>query len=168
MDDQMTIFDYCKQMRTPEYYEHKCEFCYWGSDESTCQWSTLSGRQHISYFACVDHSKWQPSISDIPRLCGNCKHCNQFEYQTKPEYEEEERRHNGYSRRAADDPLEEPNIYCTRPGGSVNRTRPYLKYCEHGFGVGHWHRQHEWDTCDGWELDREWYGKMYEKLKEEE
>lgn len=167
MYEQIELYDYCKQLRDFGYYEHKCQYCYWGSDEKTCKWSDKADRPTY-YHECHDRSRWAPSCTDIPRLCGNCKYSNQFEYKIKPEYEEEVKKHNGYTRKAADDPVEEPNIYCTRNGGSINRKRPFMIFTEPGFGIGLWHRQHEWDTCDGWELDQEWYGKMYEQLKEAE
>lgn len=90
-------------------------------------------------------------------MCGNCKWANQFEYEIKPEYEDSVKKHNGYTKQSAEDPLEEPNIYCTHRDGSLNRRTAYKDIEQAGFGVGHWNRQHEWDTCDRWELDQGGY-----------
>ena len=160
MDEQLDIFEYMKTTDPFKRFRGNCHCCYWGSSEDTCQW------RKSKFMGCENKSKWAPSPTNIPRLCGNCKYSNQFEYQLKPEYEEDARRHNGYSRKGADDPLEEPNIYCDRDDGSVNRRSPYRDLWQEGFGIGHWDRQHEWDTCDAWELDKDFFGR-YSDLKEE-
>lgn len=141
-------------------YIGKCEYCDWGKDESTCHW--FVGNKG-SYKSCDEkHSKWKPSSFKIPRLCGNCKYSNNFHYELKPEYWEDAKKNNGYSQKGADDPVEDNATYCTRredhdDAGGVNRKSPYAEFTERGFGVGYWHRQKEWDTCDAWELDREFH-----------
>lgn len=85
---------------------------------------------------CVDGSHWLPDGTKIPGLCGCCKHGNCFEYEGES--------HN---------PIEEPNIYCEHDDGSLNRYCPYEKYKQERFGVGTWHRQHEYDTCERWEKE---------------
>ena len=73
---------------------------------------------------------------------------NCFHYQTKPEYKGKEG-----SAKAFADPIEEPNIYCMAPDGSVNRVYPYKAFYVQGFGACHWDQQHEWDSCDAWQRD---------------
>lgn len=160
MDEQMTIFDFCQTVRRFEDYVGDCKYCGRYREEPRSGQPGCAWAHEKAYLACHNKSQWQPNERAIPQLCGNCKYGNQFEYQTKPEYLEEEKRHNGYLRRAADDPVEEPNIYCTRTGGSVNRRAPFEKSTEPGFGIGHWDRQHEWDTCDAWELDTEFFDEL--------
>ena len=84
----------------------------------------------------IDGSHWLPDGTKIPGLCGCCKHGNCFEYEGES--------HN---------PIEEPNIYCEHDDGSLNRYCPYEKYKQERFGVGTWHRQHEYDTCERWEKE---------------
>lgn len=115
-------------------YIGRCEFCDWGVDEITCQWSNKNPSRH-KYGGCECGSKWMPDVWKIPKLCGGCRWHNDFHYQGED----------------IDHPIEEPNIYCTRPGGSINRIKPYQEFEEAGFGVGTWHRQHEFDSCEGWE-----------------
>lgn len=140
-------------------YIGKCEYCEWGKDEETCTWTDKywekAGEEFRENTMCINKSRWRPSGNKIPRLCGSCEHSNCFIYDTKPEYQEKiNKSWNHYCSKAAYDPLETPNIYCDREGGSVNRQQPFLDYYEHNFGVGHWNRQHELDTCDAWEKER--------------
>ena len=143
-------------------YIGKCKYCMWygyglyepyghkrkkGTEGQMCQWEV--SRKGIPT-RCKNHDFWKPSIYAIPKLCGNCRHSNCFCYQTKPEYEGKEG-----SAKAFADPVEEPNIYCTREDGSVNRQQPFLAFYSDHFGACLWDRQHEWDTCDGWERDRD-------------
>lgn len=128
-------------------YIGKCDFCYWqrnNCDKFTCDWSYQNNDKY-SYKQCYDGSFWLPEALSIPKLCGSCKFANMF-------------CHGGED---INHPVEEPNIYCTRDEGSLNRQKPYDFYCQQGFGVGTWHRQHEWDSCDAWELDPYW-GKQIE------
>lgn len=178
-NQQISIFDYQKnietsdevnpdinpkQKETPKEFSDYigwCEYCYWGTDEETCHWSVNCKDKHHKAVLCecdANHSFWKPNCWKIPHLCGNCKHSNMFAYRSTNEYVKDGVLHkDGYF------PIEEPNIYCLRNGGSVNRTRPYEEFCTENFGVGHWHRQREWDTCDAWELD-----SCYHKYLKEE
>ena len=146
-----------KKMETFADYIGKCEYCMWygyglyepyghkrkkGTEGQNCQWT--EGKNPY----CVNKSFWKPSTYTIPKLCGNCRHSNCFHYQRKPQYKENDIR--GFS-----DPVEEPNIYCTREDGSVNRQQPFLAFYSNHFGACLWDRQHEWDTCDAWERDWE-------------
>lgn len=107
-----------------------------------CQWEA----KKTGSFRCTNRDMWKPGEYSIPGLCSNCAHSNCFCYQKKPEYTERDRR-------AFSDPVEEPNIYCTREGGSVNRREVFRKFWEDKFGACKWDRQHEWDNCDAWRSD---------------
>lgn len=166
-DGQITINQYIEAKKPIEYGHRGCNSCSWYNfKEMRCSWaisrSNHKKRVDYEYPECGDISGYMPNEYKVPRMCANCKWANSFEYETKPEYAEDLKRHNGYTRQAADDPLEEPNIYCTHPDGSLNRRTEYKDIESPGFGVGHWHRQHEWDTCDRWELERGCYRNFSE------
>ena len=141
-------------------YIGKCEFCRWyrynldkkekEEGRLNCMWE----RDKVKAFRCENGSRWKPGERKIPGLCTNCAHSNMFEYQAKDEYK------GVRGAKPWKDPVDEPNIYCTRYGGSVNRRQVYKDFWETGFGFCQWDRQHEWDTCDAWRSDG-W------KLKEE-
>ena len=162
---QMSIFDLMTGPAEPELnngplssfaaYIGQCQYCMWfgyglfepyghkrkpGTEGQMCQWakSKLNG--------CKNHSMWKPGEFAIPGLCANCAWSNCFHYQKKAQYKD-------YDAKAFADPVEEPNIYCTREDGSVNRTYPFKDFYEHGFGACKWDRQHEWDSCDAWQSD---------------
>lgn len=165
IEGQLDVFDLLgedpKEEPEPQTfadYVGRCEYCMWygyglynwkgdrikGTERYMCQWEFRGGGTKV--FACIDRSKWKPSTYTIPRLCGNCAESNCFHYQKKPQYEK-------YDAKAFHDPVEEPNIYCTREEGSVNRQQPYRDKYEVHFGACLWDRQHEWDTCDAWVPD---------------
>ena len=136
-------------------YVGKCEYCMWygyglyepighkrrkGTEGLNCQW------EKGKFLSCKNKDFWKPGEYVIPKLCANCHWSNCFHYQKKPEYKE-------HSREAFRDPVEEPSIYCTHEGGSVNRREVFRDFWEHGFGPCRWDRQHEWDTCDAWRSD---------------
>lgn len=159
MDEQISINDFLREQEPIKYGERSCRACFWWrSEPGRCYWAISRDRPNkprkdFFYPSCEDGgSHFEPSEYKIPKMCGNCKYCNEFVYQKKPEYAEELKQHNGYTRRAADDPVEEPNIYCTHPEGSLNRRTEYKDREWPGFGIGHYHRQHQWDTCDRWKL----------------
>lgn len=165
MNGQINLFDYIRDTAEITYGHRGCKSCGWyREDAGRCQWAILKDRPGIrvdyTYPSCEGFGSYLPSEYKIPRMCGNCKWANQFEYDIKPEYEESVKRNNGYTIESADDPLEEPNIYCTHRDGSLNRRTEYKDIEQAGFGVGHWHRQHEWDTCDRWELDAGGYRRF--------
>lgn len=170
MDGQIDIFQYVRENLEKISYGYRgCKGCRWyRSEEGRCSWAmtrdTYAKKVNYMYPDCGGHS-FEPDEYVIPRMCSNCKYGNQFEYETKPEYAESLKRHNGYTRQAADDPLEEPNIYCDCHKGSLNRRTEYKDLEWANFGVGHWHRQHEWDTCDNWELSVNDY-RDFKDLKE--
>jgi len=155
--EQMTIFDYIEENKHTVYGDRGCKCCFWyRSEPGRCYWAITRDRPNkpkldYKYPDCDYDCHFEPSEYKIPRMCANCKWANQFCYQEKPEYIEEKKR-NGYSKKSMYDPLEEPNIYCTHKDGSLNRRTEYKDREWADFGVGHWHRQHEWDTCDRWEL----------------
>ena len=137
---QLSIFDIVKEKpQCFEDYIGRCDFCHWGDDKYTCQWSEENPSRN-KYGGCRNGSRWMPGELKIPKLCGNCKCANDFHYQGDDIYH----------------PIEEPDIYCTRKEGSINRQQPFKRFYSDGFGVGTWHRQHEWDTCEGWELYNYW------------
>ena len=141
-----------------EQYVGKCEYCMWyrynldkkerEEGRLNCMWE----RDKVKAFRCINHSRWKPGEYSIPGLCANCAWSNMFHYQEKEEYKGKK---HAYAHR---DPVEEPNIYCTRCGGSVNRRQVYRDFWETGFGSCRWDRQHEWDTCDAWRED-DWHLK---------
>lgn len=154
--DQEQEKDPVREREAPKEFKDyigRCEFCMWAQSEETCDWSDKNPKQYYKgELACKNKDRWKPADSRIPRLCANCEHSNPFVYQIKPENAPK----NGkYSSKAADDPIEEPNIYCTKWMGSVNRSKPFQQFENPGFGVGHYHQQHEWDTCDVWEPDEQ-------------
>lgn len=158
---QMDLSDLIEEAKpqTWEEYIGKCRYCMWygyglydhfgkrraDAGPYACQWETT--KRGIKPY-CLHKSFWKPDIRTIPKLCGNCTHSNCFHYQTKPEYKEN-------SAKAFSDPVEEPNIYCTRDEGSVNRSAPFEQFTSKSFGACKWDRQHEWDTCDAWQSDRQ-------------
>ena len=144
------------KMETWQDYMHRCKYCMWygsglyspyghkrleGTEGYNCQWEMK--RRGLKP-QCKNRDFWKPSTYKIPKLCGNCKHSNCFHYQKKEQYKE-------YDAKAFSDPVEEPNIYCTRDEGSVNRQQPFREFYSQHFGACLWDRQHEWDTCDAWE-----------------
>lgn len=150
MNEQMTIDMYLSTIREPQYGERGCQVCeWWDHDTKTkgCSWNDAYYRKDKDfvlneYPTC---GRFMPDSYKIKGMCGNCEHCNNFVFQRKPEYE-------GKNRSLANnDPVDEPNIYCTHPKGSLNRHTAYKDLEQKKFGVGLYHRQHEWDTCDRWE-----------------
>lgn len=152
-----TMAPYEEPPQTFADYVGQCKYCMWygyglyepyghkrkkGTEHLMCEWT--EGKNPY----CVNKSFWKPSTYTIPKLCGNCRHSNCFHYQRKPQYKENDIR--GFR-----DPVEEPNIYCTREDGSVNRQQPFLAFYSNHFGACLWDRQHEWDTCEAWERDWE-------------
>lgn len=151
MNEQITLDMYMASKRDPEYGERGCQVCeWWNHDNRTkgCTWNdpywNRNGIDHQEYPDC----RFMPDSYKIKGMCGNCRHCNNFVFEDKPE-------HKDNHKRSMYDPLEEPNIYCTHPQGSLNRRTAYKDLEQHNFGVGHYHRQHEWDTCDRWEESRD-------------
>lgn len=166
IEGQLNVFDVLAEAEAPkeaqgepqtfEDYIGRCEYCYWygyglydnitrkrrpGTEGLHCQWE-----QKSKIYQCIGKIRWKPSRYTIPRLCGNCRESNCFHYQRKPQYDRD-------NAQAFRDPVEEPNIYCMRDEGSVNRQYPYKDFYEKHFGACLWDRQHEWDTCDAWVRD---------------
>ena len=175
LEGQMTIFDLMtgpadELQDVPEgfaRYIGQCKYCMWygyglydpitrkrrkGTEGQMCQWE---GKKNLG---CHDRSKWKPGEYAIPGMCANCAWANCFHYQIKSEYEGKD------TVKAFKDPVEEPNIYCTREGGSVNRRQPFRDFYEMHFGACLWDRQHEWDVCDAWQSD----GWRLERRKDHE
>jgi len=163
-DGQINLFEYIQEQRPVEYGDKGCRVCYWNEKDKGCHWkdkyykSLKMGDYPNCYF--------EPSEYKIPRMCANCKYSNEFCYEIKEKYAESVKRHNGYTREAADDPKETPNIYCIHKEGSLNRRTEYKDREQEGFGIGHWNRQHEWDTCDRWEVHQGPYLNFKEILND--
>ena len=177
MNGQISMFDYLESQQrieeekepevvisTPavdiktealEYGYRGCKGCQWLHACGRCMWAVNWERpgKELNYtYPTCDNTRghFQPHDYKIPGMCANCKYSNDFHYQTKPEHIHAD---GSYCREAADDPVEEPDIYCTHKLGSLNRRTAYKDLEKAGFGVGHWHCQHAWDTCDRWEPD---------------
>lgn len=148
MDEQITLEEWMASKKPPEYGDRGCRVCYWYNnrkDIKGCYWNDPYWyRDGFMTKQIYPNCKFMPDSSKGLHMCSNCEHSNQFEYQEKPEYK-------GNHTKAMYDPVEEPNIYCDHCDGSLNRYTAYKDLEEHNFGVGRWHRQHEWDTCDRWE-----------------
>ena len=153
--EQITIDMYLATKRPPEYGERGCHVCTWYGHmgQEGCCWNDEYW-QKDSFFKRQEYPdcRFMPSSSRGMPMCDNCEHCNNFIYQIKPEYLKDVA--NGKRIKAMYDPLEEPNIYCDHHLGSLNRRTAYKDLEQAGFGVGHYHRQHEWDICDRWEAER--------------
>jgi hypothetical protein len=154
-DGQMTLENLAEEVKKTEYGSRGCKACFWfGKKAEGCYWNDRYFVKNFGILTYPSCERFEPDPATIPRMCRSCKWSNQFKYEKKTEYAEELKKHNGYTRTAADDPVEEPNIYCEHPDGSLNRRTEYKDCEQEGFGVGHWDRQHEWDTCDRWVEDR--------------
>ena len=146
------------------YGTRSCAACIWITKDKTCKWAETEHWRNrnkpmpvYKYPHCDGFGSFEPSNYKVPQMCANCKWSSQFHYEKKPEYIEYEARTGKRHRDEFRDPLEEPNIYCTHPEGSLNRRTAYKDVEWPEFGVGHWDRQHEWDTCDRWEIERGTY-----------
>lgn len=128
-DGQISLMDYVLQNKSKEYGDRGCAVCSWNT-ENGCQW-----KGSIIYGHQFPHCPFMPDEAKVPRMCANCDHGCPFEYDM-----------NGNK------VIETPNIYCTHPEGSLNRRSDYEDIKSKNFGVGSWDRQHEWDTCDRWEI----------------
>lgn len=146
-----------------EYGYRGCEGCSWYNKldavtrkpDNRCYWARSNDRPNkrvdYTYPECDGDGHFEPSDRKIPRMCGNCRWANLFHFKSKEKYEQLKRYPGDYVKGNAEDPVEDENIYCTHRLGSLNRRTAYKDLEWPGFGVGHWHRQHEWDTCDRWE-----------------
>ena len=150
-DGQVTLNEYLSEQKPPEpikYGDRGCRVCVWYNHDKNvpgCCWNDeywlKGGFERQIYPDC----KFMPdSCKGIP-CCDNCEHSNCFIYEEKPGMKHKD---------AMYDPVEEPNIYCDHRDGSLNRHTAYKDLEQANFGVGHWHRQHEWDICDRWEHEK--------------
>ena len=142
MYEQLTLDMFMNTEKPVTYGDRGCHVCqWWNKKEKDCVW-------HLEYNSteAFPDCKFMPADYRGLHMCANCAQANCFIFEDKPE-------HNGDYKASMYDPLEEPNIYCDHPEGSLNRRTAYKDLEEPNFGVGHWHRQHEWDTCDRWEAD---------------
>ena len=150
MNEQITLDMYMASKRPPEYGERGCHVCGWWHHMKApgCYWNDdyylRAGYKYCEYPDC---GKFLPDSTKGMPMCDNCEHCNNFIFEDKPE-------NVGNHKKSMYDPLEEPNIYCNHPDGSLNRRTAYKDREQKNFGVGHYHRQHEWDICDRWEPER--------------
>ena len=147
-DGQLTLEGLAEEVKPIEYGSRGCKVCHWhnktvgpyGKKQDGCYWNEKYWTEIIGVLAYPTCGNFEPDAAKVPGMCANCKYSNQFHFTHKNEY--------------TNDPVEEPNIYCTHPDGSLNRRTAYKDREQEGFGVGHWHRQHEWDTCDRWQEER--------------
>lgn len=162
-DGQLTLEGLAEEVKPIEYGSRGCKVCHWhnkstgpgrGRITQGCYWNEAYWVKTDGVKAYPTCGMFEPDERYVPGMCANCKYSNQFEYEMKEEYKKRCRWLGDSPKGAMDDPVEEPNIYCTHPDGSLNRRTAYKDREQEGFGVGHWHRQHEWDTCDRWQEDR--------------
>jgi len=146
--NQITLSEYLasmpKEEKPIEYGDRGCKVCFWYNNRTDipgCYWNDEYWRRDLPEEIYPD-CHFMPSDRKGLHMCANCEHSNQFCYQGKEGQKHKE---------AMYDPIEEPNIYCDHRDGSLNRHTAYKDLEQKNFGVGHWHRQHEWDTCDRWE-----------------
>ncbi len=71
-----------KMEKPPEEFQDyigRCEYCLWGEDESSCDYSENNPKAYYKgELACKNKGHWRPNTWKIPKLCANCKHSNQF------------------------------------------------------------------------------------------
>jgi hypothetical protein len=151
-EGQMNLYEWLNDSKyTPEYGERGCHVCTWYDHTNVkgCFWNEEYWQKGLDIGKMeYPNCRFLPDSCKIHGTCETCKYCNQFDYEIKPEYEKN-------LRKAIYDPVDEPNIYCTHKDGSLNRHTAYKDCEQYKFGVGLYHRQHEWDTCDRWEKDRD-------------
>ncbi len=85
---------------------------------------------------------WIP-IYGFYGICASCQYSNQFHYEGE------------YGKKL----IEEPNIYCTHPKGSLNRHSALPEYVViHKNRFDTWYQNHEYDTCDNYKKrgERKW------------
>lgn len=157
--EQITLDMYKMSLQEPEYGERGCHVCFWHNydkrDEG-CHWMSKLWRSPDNPMEKFPNCRFMPRPKFF-HMCANCEYGNPFVHKHKPEYEERIKQSwCNYCPESNKDPLEEPNIYCTHPEGSLNRRTAY-KDREYPTGIGHWDCQHEWDTCDRWEPRRRRY-----------
>lgn len=120
--------------------EYKCITCAWNksldpiTNKIGCIWSRYYPEEKKYQKDGCD--RWRPEERQF-KCCATCKYCNSFEYEGDD----------------INNPIDEPNIYCTHKDGSKNRYCRWPEKVQKRFGVGLYHRQHEYDLCDNWELD---------------
>ena len=137
-DGQMNLTEYIESTKPIGYGSRGCKVCEWRTEKG-CRWNERRVKNEEPKHK--PDCSFLPDTNTIPRMCANCMYGNMFEY--KSEYEGIK----GFA-----NPTEEPNIYCTHPEGSLNRRTLYKDREAKNFGATKWDRQHEFDTCDRWEL----------------
>jgi len=138
-DGQISFADYILENKKIEYGDRGCAVCSWHIKDA-CRW-----KNSLIYGDRYPHCPFMPDEYKVPRMCANCDHGCQFEYDSDGKHVKET-----------------PNIYCTHPDGSLNRRSEYEDRKSKGFGNGSWYRQHEWDTCDRWERYKGEFAPDYE------
>ena len=133
---QITLDDLLARQGTIEDKEGKCEYCMWLYN-SFCP--HCSEKFRYPNAQCENNKDWLPDPLKLYGLCGGCKYGN------PSEYEGDDFEH----------PIENENIYCEHPEGSLNRRQPFKKYWWHRFGVNTWDRQHEFASCARFEPNPE-------------
>lgn len=124
----------------------KCEYCAWWNksdglrETQGCMWMQHYPG-HLDEDDLKNHSCWMPQTKGM-KVCATCKHSNDFIYEGEDMYH----------------PVENNDLYCDLEDfygkTPINRRELFQKYRTRNFGVGYYHRQHEYDTCDLWEKEK--------------
>jgi len=123
-----------------------CFYCAWFNrlgnglkkQQEGCFWQ-IEFPNHLDQEQLESHSCWLPNPKTM-KVCASCKHTNPFCY-------DGEDMHN---------PVINNDLYCELSDfhnkTPINRRELFVEYrCKKEFGVGFYHRNHEYDTCDCWE-----------------
>lgn len=121
----------------------KCEYCAWWNNTNAygliegCFWQK-EYPGHLDPEELKTHSCWLPNTTTM-KVCATCEHCNSFLY-------DGEDVHN---------PVINNDLYCSlsrfHNSTPINRRELFKEFrVKKEFGVGFYHRNHEYDTCDCW------------------
>lgn len=123
-----------------------CECCGWWNRTNGymgmvpgCFWEK-EYPEHLDDDDLENHTCWMPNV-ELMKVCGSCEHSNSFLYSGD-----------------VDHPEEDNDLYCDlwhfHNRHPENRRQLFEGKRRKNFGLGIYHRQHEYDTCDCWERKR--------------